>query len=73
MKFYMALQHNLTQALRDISYPINKEELIRIAGDRVIQTNFDKKVVLKEIFEKMPIDSYSCAGELYNNISCVLF
>ena len=46
MKFYMALQHNLTQALTDISYPINKEELIRIAGDRVIQTNFDKKVVL---------------------------
>lgn len=73
MKFYMALQHNLTQALTDVDYPVTKQELIRIAGDREIQTGFETKAVLKDIFEKMPIDSYSCAGELYNNISCVLF
>lgn len=73
MKFYTAMQHNLAKALYDIRFPITKQELIDKAGSRKIQTDFDKTVELREIFEKMPLDRFSCAGELYNNISCAIW
>lgn len=70
MKFYSAMSHNITQAIKDINYPVTKKELIERTGDRVVQIDFDKKIALKELWEKLPLDEFSCAGELYNNISC---
>lgn len=73
MKFYVAAQHNICQALGDIDYPVTKEALLESKGSEIIQIDFDKKIEFKEILEKLPLDSFSCAGELYNNISCVLW
>lgn len=73
MKFYVATQHNITQAIADVNYPITKSALLKQTGERIVQVDFDKRVPLKEIFEKLPLDAFSCAGELYNNITCVMW
>lgn len=73
MKFYSAAQHNITKAIAEINYPVTKKELIDLTGDTIIQMDFDKKIALKELWEKLPLDSFSCAGELFNNISCALW
>lgn len=73
MKFYVATQHNITQALADVDYPITKKALLEQTGERVVQVGFDKKIPLKDIFGSLPLESFSCAGELYNNITCVMW
>lgn len=73
MKFYSAAQHNITKALADINYPVTKQKLIDKTGDRIVQMDFDKKIALKELWDQLPLDSFSCAAELYNNITCVLW
>jgi len=72
MKFYVAMQHNITKALADVRYPIAKQALIELTGERKVQVDFEKVIPLKEIFVKMPLDTYSCAAELYNNIFCAI-
>lgn len=72
-KFYMATQHNITRQLADVRYPITKEALLNQVGERIVQNGFDSRIALKDILSKCPHDHYSCAGELYNNIACVLW
>lgn len=71
-KYYVATSHNITKELVDVDYPVTKDELIKLVGDKEIQVDFDSKMLLKDLFIKLPLDEFSCAAELYNNISCAI-
>ncbi len=73
MKYYSAYTHNIVKAMAGINYPIGKQELLEKVGDKVIQKDFDQCILFRELIEKLPQDSYSCACEFYNNIQCVDF
>lgn len=70
-KYYVAGSHNITLALKEINYPITKAELIKKVGEKEVQVDFDEKILLKDLFKDLPLDEFSTAAELYNNITCV--
>lgn len=70
-KYYPATMHNIAKALAEVSYPITKEALIAQVGSKKVQVDFEEIVVFSDILEKMPLDRYTCAAELINNITLV--
>ncbi|MGI6157931.1 MAG: hypothetical protein ACOYH4_05615 [Saccharofermentanales bacterium] len=66
---YMLTVHYMVLAMRDITFPIHKDELIRRVGDRMIRTSEDGYTPFRDIIEKMPLDYFSCAAEFYCNHS----
>ncbi len=72
-KYYPALMHNLSRALGEIHYPITKEELLSQRGSRQVQIDFDRSIPLEDLIRPTPLDRYSCAAELYNNLVSVLW
>lgn len=70
-KYYPATMHNIAKALAEVEYPITKEALIAQVGAKQVKLDFDLTVVFSEILEKMPLDRYTCAAELINNITLV--
>lgn len=73
MKYYPAFTHNLVKAFGDVPYPITKAELAARVGDIRVQNDFDSKISLKALVESLPVDRFTCACELYNNIDCIVF
>lgn len=71
-KFYLALSHNLVKAFGDIQYPITREQLIAQVGDKKVQSDFGSYISVKELIEQLPVSRYTCGGELFCNIQCVL-
>lgn len=66
---YMLTVHYIVLAMREIRFPISKEELIQRAGDKAIRTGPDSFTEFREIISKMPMDTFSCAAEFYCNHS----
>lgn len=66
---YMLTVHYMVLAMRDIRFPITKAELIDRVGDRMIRTSPDGCTPFREILQKLPMDSFSCAAEFYSNHS----
>ena len=66
---YMLTVHYMVLAMRDIRFPITKAELIDRVGDRMIRTSPDGYTPFREILQKLPLDSFSCAAEFYCNHS----
>lgn len=65
----MLALHYMVLAMRDVNFPITKEELIKKVGDKEIRTSPEGFTPFREIIEKMPMDSFSCAAEFYCNHS----
>ncbi|HIU94740.1 MAG TPA: hypothetical protein IAD24_06225 [Candidatus Aphodomorpha intestinavium] len=63
---YMLTAHYMAMAMRDIRFPITKRALIERAGERMIRTGPDAYTPFREILEKLPLDSFSCAAEFYS-------
>ena len=72
-KFYPAMMHNVSRALREVRYPITKEELIGQVGKEEVRIDYDRVVTMEDLIDPVPLDQYSCAAELYNNIICVIW
>lgn len=66
---YMLTVHYMVLAMRDIRFPITKAELIDRVGERMIRTSPDGYTPFREILQKLPLDSFSCAAEFYCNHS----
>lgn len=66
---YMLTAHYIVIAMRDIKFPITKEDLIKRVGDTLIQTGPDSFTQFHEILSKMPMNQFSCAAEFYCNHS----
>lgn len=69
-KYYPAVMHNYTRALSEVRYPITKEELIRQVGGKKVQVDFDQFILMKDILTDLPLERFTCAAELFNNIIC---
>lgn len=54
---YMLTVHYMVLAMREIRFPITKQELIARVGDRMIRTSPDGFTPFREILEKLPLDS----------------
>ena len=66
---YMLTLHYIVLAMRDVKVPTTKAELIEKLGDTPIRTSPDGYTPFKDILEKFPMDTYSCAAEFYCNHS----
>lgn len=62
---YMLTVHYMVLAMRDIRFPITKAELLERVGDKLIRTGPDSFTPFREILQKLPLDSFSCAAEFY--------
>lgn len=62
---YMLTVHYMVLAMRDIRFPITKAELLERVGDKLIRTGSDSFTPFREILQKLPLDSFSCAAEFY--------
>lgn len=62
---YLLGTHYMVIAMRPITFPISKEEIINKVGDKKIRTSPDGYTDFKEILQKIPLDYFSCAAEFY--------
>lgn len=62
---YPALFHFLHKQLYDITYPAAKEEILRIAGERPVHTDWHTTVPLHTFVSGIKKESYSCAADFY--------
>ena len=58
--------HYMALAMLGIRFPSTKRALIERAGERMIRTGPDAYTPFREILEKLPLDSFSCAAEFYS-------
>lgn len=66
---YMLTLHYIVLAMREVTFPITKAELLEKVGDKMIRTGPDSYTPFSEIIQKMPMDEFSCAAEFYCNHS----
>ncbi|MBP3464804.1 MAG: hypothetical protein KIG21_02610 [Angelakisella sp.] len=66
---YMLTLHYIVLAMREVTFPITKAELLEKVGDKMIRTGPDSYTPFSEIIKKMPMDEFSCAAEFYCNHS----
>lgn len=69
---YPALFHYIHKALTDVEFPVKKDELLRLAGDRPVHVDWDKTMPLKSFIEPIDCDSFSCAAEFYCRLIAAL-
>lgn len=62
---YMLTVHYIVLAMREIRFPITKAELIERVGDKMILTGPDTFTPFREILQKLPLETFSCAAEFY--------
>lgn len=66
---YLLMLHYVVIAMRDISFPVSKAEIIEKVGDIPIRNTPDASVPFRQILENMPLEQYSCAAEFYCALS----
>ena len=66
---YMLTLHYIVLAMREVTFPITKAELLEKVGDKMIRTGPDSYTPFSEIITKMTMDEFSCAAEFYCNHS----
>ncbi len=66
---YMLTLHYMVLAMREITFPITKAELLEKVGDKMIRTGPEAYTPFRNIINKMPMDEFSCAAEFYCNHS----
>ncbi len=62
---YPALFHFLHRRMQDISYPVTREDLLRIAGDRPVPTDWNVTIPLGALIIDIEKESFSCAADFY--------
>lgn len=63
---YTATEHNIVKALAnaDVIFPLSKTDLLRKAGDQVIQIDFEQFTTLREYCTAIAVD-YFCNKEVF--------
>lgn len=62
---YLLGTHYMVIAMRPITFPATKVEIIEKVGEEMIRTAEDNFTPFKNILSKIPLDSFSCAAEFY--------
>ena len=62
---YLLATHYVVIAMRPITFPATKAQIIEKVGDELIRTSSDGFTPLRELVEKIPLDRFRCAAEFY--------
>lgn len=63
---YPALFHFLHRQMADVSFPTTKETLLRVVGDRNVNTDWNTSVSMKVFIEPIIKGSFTCAADFYS-------
>ncbi len=66
---YLLANHYIVVAMRPVTFPANKADIIAKVGEVMIRNTPSGQVPFKEILEKMPLEHFSCAAEFYCALS----
>lgn len=69
---YTPFFHYFVKCIPDVSFPIEKKELIRSVGGTPICVSPDKSMDMTEILDKLIPESYSCATALYCALTAIM-
>lgn len=58
----------IAQAIKDVDFPISKEELIEERGDEEIEFKKGESIRLRDILKKLPSDTYHSPADLERDI-----
>lgn len=62
---YLLTTHYVVLAMRPVTFPVSKSELIARLGDVPIQTGPDSATPFRALLEQIPLSTFSCAAEFY--------
>lgn len=62
---YLLTGHYVAIAMRPITFPATKAEIIEKVGDEPIRTSPDGCTPFRELLAKVTLDEFSCAAEFY--------
>ena len=57
--------HYIVIAMRPITFPATKAQIIERVGDEMIPTSPDGCTPLRELVKKIPLERFGCAAEFY--------
>jgi len=66
---YLLTNHYIVIAMREVSFPTSKSEIIEKVGEELIRNAPDSHIPFRDILNKMPLEDYSCAAEFYCALS----
>jgi len=66
---YLLTNHYIVIAMRGVSFPASKADIMEKVGEELIRSAPDEYTVFKDILQKMPLEQYSCAAEFYCALS----
>lgn len=69
---FILSMHYIARALSDVQYPINKEDLIKVVGDRDVKVDWNDTKKMEELLKPIKIDNFDNAASLFNALSAVL-
>lgn len=56
----------LHRQMADVSFPTTKEALLRVVGDRNVNTDWNTSVSMKVFIEPIIKESFTCAADFYS-------
>lgn len=62
---YPALFHYIHKQISDVDFPVSKERLLEITGDRQVFVDWTTQVPLRTFVEPIPQQEFSCAADFY--------
>ena len=62
---YPALFHFIHRAMADVTYPVRREQVLALAGDREIHVDWETTVPLRELMKNVRAEEFSCACDFY--------
>lgn len=62
---YPALFHFIHKRMADIAYPATKGGILTLAGERLVNIEWDKTVPLRIFIEPIAKQQFSCAADFY--------
>ena len=62
---YLLTGHYVAIAMRPITFPASKAEIIEKVGGEPIRTSPDGYTPFRELLAKVPLDEFSCAAGFY--------
>ncbi len=69
---YVPFNHYLVKSLKNVSFPVTKQDLIALVGEDELPFTPDKNVKLSDILQKLCPTTFPCATALYCAVNATL-
>ena len=70
---YAQDMHFLHKAISDITFPISKEDLLKIAGDRTYRDTRNTTKTVRELVEPFKREYFENAHQFYNSVIAYIY